>query len=417
MTSREDVRGKLPLDMTGAIDAVCRRISRDALVTLARALIAQPSHTPEGETEAVEVLARFLEDEGIHCVRQQVDGWGTNLIATVPGLGSEPGLLMNGHLDTVPPSAAMRFPPYDGVIHEGQLWGRGAVDMKGGLAAMACALVALKRAGIPVQRSVTLSAVASEEQGNRGTAALVREGLPAAWAVVGEPTDLDVVIAHKGVDRYQVTVEGRAAHESLPDRGLNAITQAARIITALDNGLIPSARQQTHPLLGTATYNIGTIHGGISRNTVPDRCVFQIAKRWLPGDSPQAIRAEIESAIRASKPEAKVSVSREPEFDLIPHPPLEISADHQLTRTLRESIRRTTGRQPQVLGMAAFTDGALLQAAGIPAVIFGPGSMALAHGDDDHVALAELLTAAQVFAALAVELCGPDAAPILEVAE
>ncbi len=397
----------MPGGRTDAMDMVCRRIRRETLTALTQALVAQPSHTSEGEEAAVEVLARFLEQAGIHCVRQRVDNWGVNLIATVPGESGEPGLLLNGHLDTVPPSSAMRFPPFDATIHEGQLWGRGAVDMKGGLAAMACALAALNLAGIPIQRTVTFTAVACEEQGNRGTAALMREGLPAAWAVVGEPTDLDVVIAHKGVDRYQVIVEGRAAHESLPERGLNAITQTARIITVLDNNLFPWARQHTHPLLGPATYNIGTIHGGISRNTVPDRCVFQIAKRWLPGDSPQAIRAEIEAAIRAVQPEANVSVVHEPEFDLIPHPPMEISRQHRLTRGLCGVVRMMINRRPVIRGMAAFTDAALLQAAGIPAIIFGPGSLGLAHSDEEHVAISELHTAARVYATLAVLLCGP----------
>ena len=216
-----------------------------------------------------------------------------------------------------------------------------------------------------------------------------------------------MVIAHKGVDRYQVIVVGRAAHESLPDRGLNAITQAARIITVLDNNLFPQARQHTHPLLGPATYNIGTIHGGISRNTVPDRCVFQIAKRWLPGDSPQAIRAEIEAAIRAVQPEANVSVVHEPEFDLIPHPPLEISRQHRLTRSLSGVVRMMINRRPVVRGMAAFTDAALLQAAGIPSIIFGPGSIGLAHSDEEHVPLSELHAAARVYATLALLLCGP----------
>ncbi len=400
-----------------AMDLVCRWIEPETLISLARSLIAQPSHTPQGQEATAEVLARFLEQAGILCARQRVDNWGVNLIATLPGHDGEPGLMLNGHLDTVPPTAAMRFPPFEATIAEGQLWGRGSVDMKGSVAAMACALVALHRSGIPLQRTVTLAAVACEEQGNRGTAALMASGVPAAWAVVGEPSGLDLVIAHKGVDRYQVTVGGRAAHESLPDRGLNAITQAARIITALDDTLIPGARQRTHPLLGTSTYNIGTIQGGLSRNTVPDRCVFQIAKRWLPGDSVSAIRNEIEAAVRAVPTEARVSVTHEPEFDLIPHPPLEISPRHQLTRGLSEVIRMVAGRKPAEIGWPAFTDAALIQAAGIPAIVCGPGSIDLAHGDDEHVPLSELHVAAQIYATFAGLLCGPYPFPSLQEGE
>ncbi len=403
----------MPKTDLNATDQVCRLIEPEIIISLAQALIAQPSHTPEGESATVEVLARFLVDAGIPCSRQPVDGWGVNLIATLPahngelGHKAKPGLLLNGHLDTVPPTSAMRFPPFEGTIHDGQLWGRGSVDMKGSVAAMACALVALHRSGLPLRRAVTLTAVASEEQGNRGTAALMAKGLPAAWAVVGEPTGLDLVIAHKGVDRYQVVVEGRAAHESMPDRGLNAITQAARIITALDDTLIPSARQRTHPLLGPSTYNIGTIKGGQSRNTVPDRCVFQIAKRWLPGDSVPAIRAEIQAAIDAVPTEAAVSVTHEPEFDVIPHPPLETSPRHRLARSLAEVAHTITGHAPAMIGWPAFTDAALIQAAGIPAIVFGPGDIGLAHSDDEHVPLTELHAAARIYATLAVLLCGP----------
>jgi acetylornithine deacetylase/succinyl-diaminopimelate desuccinylase-like protein len=273
--------------------------------------------------------------------------------------------------------------------------------MKGAVAAMACAFVAIRRAGVPLKRPVTLTAVASEEKGNRGTAALVRQGVRAACAVVGEPTGLDLVVAHKGVDRYQVIVEGRAAHESMPERGLNAIVQAAYIITALDASLLPKVKEHSHPVLGQATYNIGTIEGGISRNMVPDRCMFRIAKRWLPGDSPEAIRAELEAAIRAARPEAQVSLVREADMERVPHPPLELEPGHPLIHTLAEAISHVTGQSPALLGWAAFTDGALLQAAGIPTIVFGPGDLALAHGDEEHIVLSELVTAAEIYAAFA----------------
>jgi acetylornithine deacetylase/succinyl-diaminopimelate desuccinylase-like protein len=290
------------------------------------------------------------------------------------------------------------------------MWGRGTVDMKGGLAAMACALTAVRAAGAPLKRSVMLSAVAAEERGNLGTAALVRDGVQAEWAIVGEATSLDLILAHKGVDRYSVVVEGRSAHESMPDLGVNAIIQSARIVTALHNSLWPQVKQRVHPTLGPATYNIGTIQGGISRNTVPDRCVFQIAKRYLPGDSPDAIRAELERAIATCEvePDARVSVIHEPEFDRIPHPPLEVQPDHPLPLTLSNTVARLTGRVPGMGSWSAFTDGALLQTAGIPAVIFGPGDVSLAHTDEEHIPLSELVMAAEVYAVFAAAVCGSE---------
>jgi succinyl-diaminopimelate desuccinylase len=369
-------------------------------------LISIPSHTPEGEIEAAAVLERLLKQHGISTARQQVDGFGVNVIATLPAKNETTGLLLNGHLDVVPPSSAMTHPPFDAVIEGDRLWGRGAVDMKGGLAAMASALVAVHTAGIPLKNRAMLSAVASEEQGCRGTAALVRQGVSAKWAVVGEPTGLDLIIAHKGVDRYQVTIVGRAAHESMPERGINAIVHAARIIATLDENLVPKARQEAHPLLGHATYNIGTIEGGVSRNMVPDRCMFRISKRWLPGDSAEAIRAEMETAMRGVDSEVQVSVVREPDVEQVPRPPLEIPPDHPLTRALASAIGCVTGRRPAIRGWAAYTDGALLQVAGIPTVVFGPGDLELAHSDTEHILLSDVVSAAEVYTVFALMVCG-----------
>lgn len=392
------------------LTGIREHLTPEAVVNLTRDLVSIASDTLEGEEQAAAVLENFFERAGIPTTRQQVEEVGVNVIATLPSESGEVGLLFNGHLDIVPPSSFMRFPPFAATLREGQMWGRGTADMKGGLAAMACALAAIHAADVPLKRSVVLTAVASEERGNLGTAALIGQGLQADWAVVGEPTGLDLVIAHKGVDRYKIIVEGRAAHESMPELGANAIIHAARIIYALHDSLWPQASQRVHPVLGPATYNIGTIQGGISRNMVPDRCVFQISKRWLPGDSPDAIRQGLETVVAqlSAEPDIYVSVAREPEFDRVAHPPLEIAADHPLTQALAETVTQVTGRAPRLGGWGAFTDGALLEAAGIPAIIFGPGDVSLAHTDDEHITLSELVAAAEVYAAFAAATCGME---------
>jgi acetylornithine deacetylase/succinyl-diaminopimelate desuccinylase family protein len=382
--------------------SLCQHFNDDTVLDLARKLIAVPSHTPAGEKEAAAVLARFLEQAGLTPQCQRVEDVGVNLLAALPGEGEEMALILNGHLDTVPPSSSMVYPPFDAVIRDNCLWGRGSCDMKGGLAAMACALAMIRAAHLPLKRSVIFTAVASEEQGNRGTAALIQKGLRAKWAVVGEPTGLDLVIAHKGVDRYRFQIEGRAAHESLPERGTNAIVAAAHLIAALDRNLFPQVGRERHSLLGPATYNIGTIQGGVSRNTVPDRCIFQVSKRWLPGDSPAAIRRELEKTIREVETEAQVSIVREPDMERIPHPPLELAPDHPLTRTLAMAVHRVTGRMPALSAMPAFSDAALFQEAAIPAVVFGPGDLGLAHSDGEGIPISQLGQATRVYAALAV---------------
>lgn len=384
-------------------------LTQDAVVGLARALVQVASYTPEGEAEAAAVLERFLQQAGVATERHPVDEVGVNVIARLGGADEPLGLLLNGHLDTVPPSSAMRFPPFAAEVSAGKLWGRGSVDMKGGVAAMACAMAAVHHAGLPLRRSLALAAVACEEQGNQGTAALVQSGLQADAAVVGEPTSLNLVIAHKGVDRYQIIVGGKSAHESLPDQGVNAIVFAARLIDHLSHGLFVEVGRAGHAVLGPATYNIGTIEGGTRRNMVPDRCMFRIAKRWLPGDSPAAIRAELEAAVRSAGLPVPVSVVRERDMQRIAHPPLEIAPGHALTQHLRARAAEVLGRAPALTGWAAFTDGALLQDAGIPTLIFGPGELSLAHTDEEHIPLDQMVAAAEIYAGLALDICGPAA--------
>lgn len=394
-----------------ASDRVEACLAGDEVLDLARRLVAVPSFGPEHgwESDVARTLEDLLRAEGLVVSRQRVAEGRENLTAVLAGVESGPPLLMlNGHMDTVPPSSAMRR-PFAADVAGGRLWGRGAADMKGGLAAMVMAVIALRRAGVRPPRPVMLAAVAMEEMGNSGTFALARAladaGAPASFAVVGEPTGLDLVTAHKGVDRYRITVRGRAAHAATPERGLNAIVRASRLIAALDDTLAHSVRSQTHPLLGWASYNIGTISGGISRNTVPDRCTFQIEKRYLPGDSAAKIRAELQAVVEQTLGPDGAEIVHEDGFDRIAHPPLSIAGDHPGVRALAAAVEQVTGRPPALVGWPAFTDAAILQSHGTPAVVCGPGALEAAHADDESVPAAELWAAARVYVRLALRLC------------
>jgi acetylornithine deacetylase/succinyl-diaminopimelate desuccinylase family protein len=392
-----------------AVDAL---VPPGEVLDLTRRLVAVPSFGPEHgwETGVARILDDLLTAAGLAVRRQTVVEGRENVIATLPGAQDAPPLLMlNGHMDTVPPSSSMAHPPFAAEVSDGHLWGRGAADMKGGLAAMAMALVALHRAGVRPPRPLVLTAVAMEEMGNVGTSVLAHTqqdaGAPASFAVVGEPTDLALVTSHKGVDRYRVTVHGRAAHGSTPERGVNAIVRASRLIAALDEDLGQSCRRQSHALLGSPSYNIGTIQGGVSRNTVPDRCAFQIEKRYLPGDDPAQVRAELEAVIAQTLGLDAVELVHETGFDRIPHLPLDIAADHPLVTALADAVEEVTGRRPPAVGWPAFTDGAILQAHGVPAVVCGPGALEMAHADDERVPIAQVYDAMRVYIRLALALC------------
>ncbi len=391
-----------------AWDVVDAAIEVGEIVELARRMVAVPSYrADEGwESGVAQVLEDFLRREGIFATRQRVVDGRENLIATLPGRADgQPLLMLNGHMDTVPPSGSMPYPPFAAEIHDGRLWGRGSVDMKGAVAALTAAFVALRRAGVRPPRPVTLAAVVAEESGNLGTAALGRNGPPADMAIVAEPSSLTIIPAHRGVYRCDVVVYGRAAHGSTPELGLNAIVQAARLIVALDERLPEMWKDQRHAVLGGPSVNIGTIRGGIATNVVPDKCGFNFAKRYVPGDSPERIRADLEAVIVGSIGAGQADVVPDPAFDAVQRPPLDLPADHPLTRTLRESIEAVTGRPAAVGRFQAFTDAAVLQAAGTPSVVFGPGDLALAHTDEEHVPLDALHAAARIYARTALGLC------------
>lgn len=379
---------------------------------LARRLIVMPSYAADHNWEAgaADVLEHFLREEGVSVTRQPVAAGRENLIAVLPGRsdgrsGGGPLLMLNGHLDTVPPSASMRYPPFAAEVHDGRLWGRGACDMKGAVAAMAAAFVALRRAGLRPPRALVLAAVIGEESGNIGTAALAATEPHAALAVVGEPSNLAIIPAHRGVYRCDVVVHGRAAHGSTPELGVNAIGLAARLIVALDERLPETWKGQRHPVLGGPSVNIGTIRGGIATNVVPDRCEFTFGKRWIPGDSPERIRADLEAAVAASIGARRADIVRDEAFEAVPRPPLDLAADHRLVRVLADAVEAVTGRGAAIGRFQAFTDAAVLQAAGTPAVVFGPGDLALAHTDEEHVPVDALHAAARIYAHLALHLC------------
>jgi len=398
-------RNSLDTEAELLIGRVLSHLDEEEVIELTKSLVAIPSDEPDGEIECARALASFLSEASLEVQLHEVEGAGLNVIARLPGDSENAGVLYNGHLDTVPPSEKMPFNPFTPTEKDGCLWGRGTVDMKGGAAAMACALKVLRAADLGLKYSLVFTGVAGEERGNLGTAKLVRQGIQAKWAIVGEATGLNLVIAHKGVDRYEVIVKGRSAHESMPERGDNAILRAAAIIHGLHTNLWPRVAQVTHPVLGAGTYNIGMIRGGIRRNVIPEQCMFKIGKRYLPGDCPDAIRAELEGAIQEANPEAQFELRHEPEFDQFDHPPLFIPNDHALPRSLGAMIEHLTGHNPTFESWGAFTDGALLQAAGIPTVIFGPGDVTLAHCDDERIPIHEIKHAARVYAAFGALAC------------
>jgi acetylornithine deacetylase len=288
--------------------------------------------------------------------------------------------------------------PFAAEIRDGSLYGRGAADMKGGIAAMCAAAVRARDAGT-LRGDVLVAAVADEEYESIGTRALLASGVRTDGAIVTEPTRLRVMPAHKGFAWCTVTVHGRAAHGSRHEIGIDAIRHAGLLLAeldVLDADELP--RRPLHPLLGRPSLHASFIEGGTGISTYPDRCVVRLERRTIPGESADTVMAEIRAAFERVR-------SRRPSFDAAAtldfvQPPSDVPASAPLVRALVEALG-AAGEAPSPLeGMSAWTDAALLNAAGIPAVCFGPGDIALAHASTEYIPIHEIERATAVLTEL-----------------
>ncbi len=383
------------------------QIDRRALLALARDLVRIPTENPPGtERRAVLRLEPPLRALGFRTRRVLSPRGRWNLLAERPfgpprrgARGRSRTFLFNGHLDVVPAGdpRAWKHPPYGGRVDRGKLYGRGAADMKGGIASFLAAISAVARSGVRSPHRVALQLVSDEEAlGAEGTAFLTGRGrrVRADLALVGEPTGLRPVLAAKGTLQGRIHVIGRAAHAATPERGLNAILHAARIAMRL-SGMKLRGR---HPLLGRPTLNVGMIAGGLRANVVPPRCTLGFDRRILPGETPTQVRREI-GGIVAALGRAHPAFRAELEIGDFAEPS-EIPRDAEIVRLADEAFRALEGRRPRHAGMEGTTDARFLIRAGIPTLILGPGNLAQAHTIDEFVAVKELERAARVYAAM-----------------
>jgi len=353
---------------------------------LLRGLIALPSVNPAfappgprtGERAVAEFLAAVGARAGLDIEFMPALGERDNLIARLTPRGPvQRRILLAPHLDTVPGEDA-QFTP---VTKAGRLHGRGACDTKGAVAAMFSALCELAHgARRPAHTEVIFAGLVDEEHGQAGSRALVKAGVQADLAIVGEPTRLGVITAHKGNVWLRLTTTGKAAHGATPHLGRNAILPMVPVVTALENDYRAELARRAHPLLGSPTVNVGSIHAGAQPNIVPDTCVIEVDRRTLPGESEAGVLREITALLRARKLKAEVG-----SLKTAPCPALETNAEQPL---VREFLRAAGQKRP--LGAHYFCDAAVLAGGGMPSVVFGPGDIAQAHTADEWVELEQV---------------------------
>lgn len=377
---------------------------------LLRALVATDSRNPElvpgapGEGAIAQLLANVLQTWGFRVELQEALPDRPNVIARWSGAGN-PGrsLLFNGHVDVVAVDG-MTHAPFAAGEEDGRLFGRGASDMKAGVAAMCAA--AYRAASRGLAGEIIVAAVVDEEYKSAGTKALVSSGVRADAAIVTEPTGLAIMPAHRGFTWLSVSCGGRAAHGSRYDLGIDAILHAAHVMTALDQHQREELTARTHPLLGHASLHASTIAGGLGWSTYPETCRLEIEWRTLPGETGDSVLQEVIAVcnhVRQQLPGLQATV--EHVFSQLPS---DVPVDAPICRALADALRRS-GESVRVAGMSAWTDAALLNAAGIPAICFGPGDMALAHANAEWVELAEVDRACNALTDLALAWCGTAA--------
>jgi acetylornithine deacetylase/succinyl-diaminopimelate desuccinylase-like protein len=380
-------------------------------IDILKDLIARPSVNPMGRSVAgpeffegrmTEYLVAFFTRLGVPFQRIEVVPGRANVVARLDRLGSNRTILFDAHQDTVPVDG-MTISPFDPMERDGRVYGRGACDVKGGMAAMLAAFARLVRERPAGAANVVLSCTCDEESTVLGILDLTQlwsdparrgsllETRPDA-AVVAEPTELDVVVAHKGVTRWKLRTRGRACHSSSPANGVNAIYRMARVLDCLEEFAkdLPS-RVAPHPLCGPPTFSVGRIEGGISVNTVPDECVIEIDRRMIPGEENVDAVAEVIGFLRSR---LDFEVEMDPPWSRAPALPDSVNGPCA-DRLLRE-VRAVRGRGEKV-GVPYGTHASRLAVVGVPSVVFGPGSIAQAHTKDEWIAITELNEAAEIY--------------------
>ncbi len=378
-------------------------IARGDAVALARALVKFDSRNPTlapgspGEGEAARFLASVLDDWGFSVHLNDAKPGRPNVVARI-GPDDAPALMLNGHLDVVGVEG-MSHEPFGAELRDGRIYGRGSADMKGGIAAM-CAAAAAVSADSNAQ--IIVAAVVDEEYESLGLRALLASGITAEAAIVTEPTRLAICPAHRGFAWIDVSLTGRAAHGSRYDLGVDAITHAGLLLAELDALEQTRPEGPAHPLLGRPSLHASTISGGVGMSTYPERCDLALERRTLPGESADTALREISEAcerVRARRPDFAAEVRLR-----TAQRPSDVPVDAPIVKRLRSALEAE--RVPVRLeGLSAWTDAALLNEAGIPAVCFGPGDISLAHAAEEFVPVVEIEQCARVLARMARDWC------------
>lgn len=375
-----------------SIDPLLRADEKYIVETLKNLIKTRPVNPPGQEEEAAFVIKEELEKLGAKTTLDYVKPKRPNVIGSFEGKNQKGRvLLFNGHTDVVPPGPNWTVDPFEGVVKNGKVYGRGAVDMLGGLAAMLGAIKAIVDGGYEFKGKLLYTAVMAEETGGDGAIKLVKDGIKANYAYVSEPSDLEVVIAERGLIWFKIKCIGKAAHASMPHLGINAIEILAKALLAIKD---IKYDYEPHELLGCHTFNIGLINGGVKTNIVAPDCEATIDIRIIPTLSFETVEERIRETLNIFEKNYGVKFTVQV---IGKAEPFEVDKDLKIVKLTCEAFKEALNMEPKFGGMPGVTDGRFFIKAGIPTIILGPGPHFNAHKADEYVEIESLVKLAKIY--------------------
>lgn len=385
--------------------------SQEEVVKLTQELVRIPSHkdVENREKEVAEYIYKFCKENGLEVEYQEVDCPRKNVIVYLKGDGTGKTLMLNGHMDTVPPYN-MIIDPYGGEVKDGFVWGRGTSDMKGPIASMLIAMLAIKRAKRNMKGNIIFTGVLGEEEQSEGAEALVKSNISADGAIVGEPSNYEYAIGHRGLEWIEIKVKGKAAHGGVPHLGINAISKAAKLILKIEENLMPKLAERNNEYMGPSVMNFGRIEGGSQPSTVADWCSIKIDRRYIPRESVESVFKELEEIVMELKkedPDFDAEIIRmDNNFLTLDHLYLMTPPEDPIVIATKNALSHVINHEPQITRRRGWTDAALLSNFGnIPTVITGPGDIAYSHTKDERVSIKHLVDYVDIYCKIAEEFC------------
>ena len=381
-------------------------------VKLTQELIRIPSHkyVENRESDVAEFIYDYCKNKGLEVEFQTVEGKRRNVIAKLRGNGTGKNLIFNGHTDTVPPYE-MTIEPFSAEIKDGYVLGRGSNDMKGAVACMITAMVNIKNKGKILGGDIILTAAVGEEEKSDGTERVVKSGITADGAIVGEPANYGYALGHRGLEWLEIRIEGKIAHGGIPELGINAISKAAKLIRKIEESLMPKLKERQNEWMGPSVMNFGLIKGGTQPSSVADSCIIQIDRRYLPEENVESVIKEYQDIIdeiKAQDPEFKAEIIRMDsnlmeEFD---HAPLIAQPDSEIAKTVYNVLKDFNNKEPNIEKRRGWTDAGVLSTYGkIPTAVTGPGDLKYSHAKDEKIPVVDLVNYVEIYTKIAEEFC------------